>query len=54
MTAGQHLQLVQSQLDMARKLSQKAQQDLTNIQVESIKQSAGEGSGGTAVEETAS
>ncbi|XP_033629401.1 diablo homolog, mitochondrial-like [Asterias rubens] len=53
-TAGQHLQLVQSQLDMARKLSQKAQQDLTNIQVESIKQSAGEGSGGTAVEETAS
>ncbi|XP_071792250.1 diablo IAP-binding mitochondrial protein-like isoform X2 [Asterias amurensis] len=53
-TAGQHLQLVQSQLDMARKLSQKAQQDLTNIQVESIKQSAGEGGSGTAVEETAS
>ncbi|XP_038072641.1 diablo homolog, mitochondrial-like [Patiria miniata] len=37
LTAGQHLQLVQAQLGAARKVSQKAKEELTNIQAQTIK-----------------
>ena len=42
MTAGQHLRLVQAQLDAARKVSQKAKEQLAAIQAQMIK-AAGDG-----------